>query len=273
MKYTEANEKSWDYLSHVGYYWTIPISHEDYIKAAGGDYTFYLTPSKAVPKDWLPQSFKGIRVLCLASGGGQQGPVFAALGAETTVFDLSQKQLESEQVVAKREGIIINTVKGDMTERLPFSNDSYDLIFHPVSNCYVEDIYHVWNECFRILKKGGALLAGFLTETGFLFGFDPSMKVINKMPYNPLKGLNNEEVAERVRNTEGFMFSHTLEEQIGGQIKAGLTLMDLYDDRERPDEDCGIFAEYMNTYAATRALKNDIKGKLKSIINLPSFLF
>lgn len=254
MKYTAANEKSWDLLSHNDYIWTQPISHEAFLNAKKGDFSLYLTPSKSIPKEWIPK-LNDLKVLGLASGGGQQGPIFAALGADITIFDLSDKQLEAEKFVAEREKYKINVVKGDMTEKLPFEDNTFDLIFHPVSNCYIMDIQPVWNECFRILKKNGILLAGFLTETGFLFNFDDSMKVVNKMPYNPLKGLTDDEIKMRIENTEGFMFSHTLEEQIGGQIKAGFRLSDIYDDRERTDERGSILAEYMNTYAATKSIK------------------
>ena len=84
-------------------------------------------------------------------------PIFTRLGAECTILDYSDRQLEAERKVARREGYAISIIKGDMTQRLPFEDGSFDIIFHPVSNCYVEDVYHVWNECFRVLKSGGVL--------------------------------------------------------------------------------------------------------------------
>lgn len=250
MKYTNVNSKSWDNFVEHQNIWTLPISHEEFLEAKKGNYSIYLTPSKTVPKEWFP-NLTGAKVLGLASGGGQQGPIFAAQGAITTIFDLSDKQLFTERTVAEREGYDINTIKGDMTERFPFADESFDLIFHPVSNCYVENILHVWKECYRVLKKNGVLLAGFLTETGFLFDFNPSMEVVNKMPVNPLKGLSEVDIKAKYDNCEILIFSHTLEEQIGGQLKAGFTITDIYDDRERE----GALAEYMNIYASTRAVK------------------
>ena len=87
-------------------------------------------------------------------------PVFAALGAVCTVLDYSPLQLESERMVAEREGYDIRIIRGDMTKRLPFEDGEFDIIFHPVSNCYVEDVRPIWRECFRILRPGGRLLAG-----------------------------------------------------------------------------------------------------------------
>jgi ubiquinone/menaquinone biosynthesis C-methylase UbiE len=101
-------------------------------------------------------ALKGKRVLGLASGGGQQMPIFAALGAICTVFDYTEAQLESERMVSEREGYPIAIVQGDMTKPLPFEDGSFDLIFFPVSNVYIEEAKPVFKECYRILKKGGS---------------------------------------------------------------------------------------------------------------------
>jgi len=181
-------------------------------------------------------------------------PIFTALGADCTVFDYSDRQLEAERTVAEREEYKINIVKGDMTKTLPFEDGSLDVIFHPVSNCYVEDVYHVWNECYRVLKNDGILLAGFDNGLNFLFDDDGTLPltVVNKLPFNPLKA-KEEEYKRMADNYEGIQFSHSLEEQIGGQLKAGFILTDLYEDCDR--EGCGILREYAPQYIATRAIK------------------
>lgn len=48
---------------------------------------------------------KGKKILGLASGGGQQIPVFTALGADCTVLDYSAEQLKREEEVGKRGGL------------------------------------------------------------------------------------------------------------------------------------------------------------------------
>ncbi|MCY8527410.1 SAM-dependent methyltransferase, partial [Bacillus atrophaeus] len=57
---------------------------------------------------------KGLKVLCLAAGGGQQGPILAAAGADVTILDNSEKQLQQDQYVAERDGLTLHTVKGSM---------------------------------------------------------------------------------------------------------------------------------------------------------------
>ncbi len=33
------------------------------------------------------------------------------------------------------------------------SDESFDLIFHPASNCYVKNVLSIFKECYRVLKK------------------------------------------------------------------------------------------------------------------------
>ena len=146
--YTKENAKTIDQWVEEGWIWGIPISHEVYEKAVNGEWEMVLTPTKPVPKSWFPE-LKGKKILGLASGGGQQMPIFAALGGICTVLDYSDRQLASEEMVAKREGYDIEIVKADMTKNFPFADETFDLIFHPVSNCYVEEVLPVWKECYR----------------------------------------------------------------------------------------------------------------------------
>ena len=261
MNYTEKNSKAIDMWVEEGWEWGTPISHETFVKAQNGEWEVVLTPVKPVPKEWFAPYYKdsrltGIKLLGLASGGGQQMPVFSALGADCTVLDYSEKQLANERLVAERENYSINIVKADMTNPLPFDDASFDIIFHPVSNSYIEDVYHVWNECYRVLKPGGLLIAGMDNGAGYLFNYEYDdgdnavLTDMNKLPVNPLK---DPLLREQWSNPDdAFEFSHTIEEQIGGQLKAGFILTDLYE-----DTDTGSFLAQYNfpEYIATRAVK------------------
>jgi SAM-dependent methyltransferase len=249
IDYTAINVKTIDRWIDEGWEWGVPITHEDYIKAKNGEWNVLLTPTKYVPRNWFPE-LKNKKLLGLASGGGQQMPIFAALGACSTVLDYSNKQLASEKLVAEREGYDIEIIKADMTKKLPFDDELFDIIFHPVSNCYIENVFHIWNECFRILKHGGILLAGMDNGLNFLFDDDSeSLTISNKLPFNPLKDPNLLKKLEE--NNNGIQFSHSLEEQIGGQLKAGFILKDIYEDYNN----CGLLREYAPTYIATKVIK------------------
>ena len=140
----------------------------------------------------------------------------------------SEAQLQSERIVAEREGYSINIVRVDMTKPLPFDDGSFDMIFHPVSNCYVEEVEPIWRECYRVLQPGGVLLAGFDTGINYLFAGEDETSVVNSLPFNPLK--NPEYMRQLEEFDGGVQFSHTLEEQIGGQLRAGFRLTDLFED-------------------------------------------
>ena len=75
------------------------------------------------------------------------------------MFDYSPEQLNSEHLVAAREGYQIRVIRGDMTERLPFEDGEFDVIFHPVSNCYVQDVKPIWKECYRFNMEASLFLA------------------------------------------------------------------------------------------------------------------
>lgn len=246
--YTDLNSSIIDKWVNNNWEWGIPISHDEFLKAAKGDWKMFLTPVKPVPKDWFCK-LKDCKILGLASGGGQQMPIFTALGAECTVMDYSQKQLDSELMVASREGYFIKTIKGDMTKKFPFEDEQFDLIFHPVSNCYIEDVFHVWRECSRVLKKGGLLIAGMSNCMNYIFDDDENI-LTHKLPFNPLK--DDSLYKMLMENDDGIQFSHTLEEQIGGQLKAGFMITDLYEDTNG----IGKLHDYnIPTFIATRAIK------------------
>lgn len=249
MSYQEINAKTIDRWVQEGWEWGQPIDHAAYEAARQGVWDVKLTPTKYVPHQWFGE-LKDKRVLGLASGGGQQMPVFAALGAVCTVLDYSEAQLDSERMVAQREGYTIEIVRGDMTKRLPFADESFDLIFHPVSNCYVEEVVPIWRECYRVLKPSGVLLAGVDNAINYLFAGDNETAVVNSLPFNPLK--NPEQMRQLEENDDGVQFSHSLEEQIGGQLAAGFRLTDLYEDTNGSGR---LHQLNIPCFIATRAVK------------------
>jgi len=248
LDYNEINSTFIDKWVSEGWEWGTPISHIIYEKAKQGEWDMLLTPTKPVPKEWYGE-IKDKKILGLASGGGQQIPIFTALGAKCTVLDYSDAQLDSERMVSERENYKIDIIKADMTKTLPFQDESFDMIFHPASNCYVEDVVSIWKECYRILKKGGILLSGLNIGIGFAFNEDET-ELKYKLPFNPL--MDKQVYEDSIENDWGIQFSHTIDEQVGGQLEAGFILQGIYQDTSGS----GNLHDYsVPTFIATKSLK------------------
>ncbi len=249
------NREAWNKMVSDKNQWTVPANPAAIEEARRGNWSIVLTPTKPVPHDWLP-GLKGKNLLCLASGGGQQGPVLAAAGALVTVFDNSNAQLEQDRMVAEREGLKLTLKQGDMRDLSVFSNESFDVIVHPVSNCFIDDVKIVWRECFRVLKRNGILIAGLCNPLIYIFDFDQwdknkKLVVRYKIPYSDLDQLPKAHLRDRIEAKEPMEFGHSLENQIGGQIDAGFVINGFYEDNAGGD----VLDEYINTFIATRSIK------------------
>lgn len=254
MEYVKYNAKVWDNINDSLTDWTTMLSHEGFVQAQAGQLNVSLTGVKHVPREWFPP-LKGCKILALACGGGQQCPVFAAHGAMVTVTDVSEGQLEKERQVALRESYSIHVVKADMAQPLPFEDGTFEMIFNPVSNCYIEEILPLWSECARVLQPGGVLMTGFVKEEHFLFEPDFAREDFllarHRLPFNPLRDLTEEQLRKKQEARLPLAFSHSLTEQLGGLLRAGFALTDLYEDGDGG----GLFDKYMNSYVAVRAVK------------------
>jgi 2-polyprenyl-3-methyl-5-hydroxy-6-metoxy-1,4-benzoquinol methylase len=86
----------------------------------------------------------GKDVLCLAAGGGQQSVAFALLGANVTVLDISEAQLQRDTEAAVHYNVNLNVFQGDMRDLSHFNEDSFDIVWHPYSLNFVPDAHIVF---------------------------------------------------------------------------------------------------------------------------------
>jgi SAM-dependent methyltransferase len=252
------NREAWNHQVDSGNEWTVPVLPELIAEAREGRWQVLLTPTIPVPREWFP-AMPGADVLCLACGGGQQGPIFAAAGANVTVFDNSPRQLAQDRLVAEREGLTIRTVEGDMADLSVFSDSCFDLVFHPVSNVFAQDVLPVWREAFRVLRPGGVLLAGFMNPAIYIFDFALAdekgiLEVAHRLPYSDLADMSDDQLARYLAERSPLEFSHSLDEQIGGQLAAGFLLAGLFEDRSPPEQNDAV-SRGMPVFIATRAIK------------------
>jgi SAM-dependent methyltransferase len=255
MNVFDQNRRAWDLESRDGSRWCMPVDAQTIARARRGDWEVALTPNKAVPRSWFGD-VPGMRILCLGSGGGQQAPVLAAAGAIVTSLDASGEQLAKDRFVADRDGLGMHCVEGDMCNLTAFADATFDLVFHPCSNLFVADVMPVWRECARVLRPGGALLAGFMNPAYFMFDHDDAaisgeLRVLYSQPYSDLAHASGERVRAKIARGEPIVFGHSLDQLIGGQLRTGLVIQDLYEDGWNPE--ATILDRYAPTYIATRA--------------------
>jgi SAM-dependent methyltransferase len=258
MDISEHNRAAWNRQSREGSEWTTPVGPREIREARRGVWSVRLTPTKSVPRDWFGE-VRERRILCLASGGGQQAPVLAAAGAAVVSLDLSDEQLARDREVAEREGIDLQLIQGSMGNLQLLADVSFDLIFNPVSTVFIPEIRPLWRECFRVLKPGGALLTGFMNPFFFLFDHDEAERTgalvaRHSLPYAESTADDlSPGRREAIQSGEALEFSHSLDAQIGGQLEAGFLLVGFYEDWWT--DDATPLNRLCPTSMATRALR------------------
>ena len=254
------NQSSRDQESAAGASpWVQPVNSEAINSARNGDWHIILTPVKPVPKSWFGD-LRDRELLCLASGGGQQAPILAAAGAVVTSFDQSAEQLRKDAEVAARNDLSIRCLQGDMADLSVFEDDCFDLIVHPVSNLFAAEITPVWQHCARVLRPGGRLLSGFMNPDFFLFDHwdieqGGALAVKFALPYADLTHIDSAILEKRMADHHALEFSHSFDDQIGGQLAAGLLIAGFYEDRW--SDAATPLNSYMSVSMATLAIKPD----------------
>jgi len=157
--------------------------------------------------------------------------------------------------VTKQDSLKIRTIEGDMADLSVFADELFDFIFNPVSNCFIPELIPVWNETFRVLRKGGTMIVGFVNPVEFCFDSELAEKGIYyikySLPYSDLTSITEEERIRLYGPDEPVEFSHTLEEQISGQLEAGFYLTGFFEDFRYEER----IKDYMPSFMATRSLK------------------
>jgi len=138
------NKERWEALAQAGVMFSRPFLELEEAAAR-----------QAVDPQGVMGDVQGKAVLCLAGGGGQQSVAFALLGAQVTVFDLSETMLQRDRETAAHYNLPIKVVQGDMRALSTFADDSFDIVWHAYSIDFVPDVRPVFSEVARVLRPGG----------------------------------------------------------------------------------------------------------------------
>ena len=255
MDPNQYNQIAWDRIAKDQRQWFVPPTPERIAAAGRGEILIRLTATKNVPADWFGpvEKLANLKVLCLAAGGGHQGPLLAAAGADVTVVDFSEGQLEIDRQVASEHDLTLKTLQRDMRDLGDIG--PFDMIINPCSVNFCDQVERVWQEAFRVLSPGGVFMAGLINPINYLFDDEEMLSgkfvVKNSIPFHSnsaeLIDVQDEDVPPVPAE-----FGHSLEQLISGQLKAGFLLTDFYEDRWGAGD---LLSERISVFMATRCIK------------------
>ena len=91
--YLDFNRNRWNEVSRKRENpYTIPITHEEYERQKDRPLEVILTVGKKVPAEWFERA-PGKKLLGLACGGGQQGPMLASVSYTHLEGDFAQGRI------------------------------------------------------------------------------------------------------------------------------------------------------------------------------------
>lgn len=209
---------------------------------------------------WLGGDIRGQRVLCLAAGGGRQGPIYAAAGAVVTVVDLSPAMLELDRKVAAERNIELKTVEASMDNLGTLRDESFDIVIHPVSTCYVPDIRPVYAEVARVLVANGIYISQHKQPTSLQADVEAESGHFRiQHGYYDKSALPPTSKPNLIREEGTLEYVHRWEELLGAMCRAGLMIEDLTEPMHaKPDALPGSFAhrcQFVAPYVRIKARK------------------
>lgn len=217
MSYRRQNQRAWDRFAQSGSQFARVATDEecrDPLKVLDG-------------RGWLPESVRGLDVLCLASGGGWQSILYAAAGARVTVVDLSPSMLALDEQEAARRNLSVRLVQASMDDLSELRDESFDIVHQPVSTCYVPEVLPVYAEVARVLRDGGLYISQHKSPTSLQITsrnaenhFVIGIEYYHRGPLPPASDTS-------YRESGASEYLHRWEDLVGGLCRTGFVLEDL----------------------------------------------
>lgn len=217
-----------DFIRHNRAAWNRLAKNQDRLATPAQEAEF-THPLKSVDgPGWLGPDISGRDVLCLAAGGGRQGPLYAAAGANVTVVDISPVMLELDQKIAHQRQLSLRTVEASMHDLSMFGSAVFDIVIHPASTCYVSDVTPVYQEIARVLRCGGLYISQHKQPTSLQADLNTTNgHYIIRHRYYTRQALPPIPVANWIREDGTQEYIHRWEDLIGKMCRAGMVVEDL----------------------------------------------
>ena len=242
------NRAAWDRLAKI----------QDRLAKPARD-TDFTDPLKTVDRiGWLGPDISGKHVLCLAAGGGRQGPIYAAAGAIVTVVDLSPAMLELDRAVAAERNLELQTIEASMDDLSALPDRSFDIVIHPVSTCYVPDVGPVYREVARVLRPGGIYISQHKQPTSLQTTLEAQQSGYHiAHQYYRTDPLPASKHPNLIREEGTLEYIHRWEELLGAMCRSGLVIEDLTEPlHAKPDAEINSFghrAQFVAPYVRIKA--------------------
>lgn len=245
--FQDQNARAWDALARRQAALATPASDAE-----------FANPLQTIdPLGWLGGNIAGLKLLCLAAGGGRQSALYAAAGAEVTVVDISSEMLALDRQVAAERGLTVRALQASM-DALPMLTDGeFDVVIHPVSTCYVPDVQPVFAEVARVTRPGGLYISQHKSPVSLQAttqvagdGYAIAEPYYREGPLPPAE-------PSRLREQGTHEFLHRWEQLLGGICRAGFAIEDLIEpfhaDQQATVGSFGHRCQYLAPYVRLKA--------------------
>ncbi len=255
----EHNARAWDQLARR----QVPLAQA----ASDGDLADPL--ATVDPLGWLGGNIRGLRVLCLAAGGGRHSAIYAAAGAKVTVVDISGEMLALDRAVAAERKLDIRAVQTSMDELAMLSAGAFDIVIQPVSTCYVANVSRTFAEVARVTRPGGLYISQHKSPTSLQAEIRPTgVGYRLAEPYYRSDPLPPAEPC-RVREPGTLEFLHRWEQLVGGMCRAGFVIEDLVEPMHaEANAEVGTFghrSQFVAPYVRIKARRVDSVSRQRPV--------
>jgi len=233
----EHNKQMWERLAKAAMNYTRPFGRPPTSTAGMRRFMDRRARLKGV-------RLQGARVLGLAAGGGWDRVIFAKLGADVTVFDISPTQLKTVRDLATRQRVKVRLVRGNMKDLSVFKDASFDVIWHCHSLVFIDDAVRVLKEVGRVLAPGGTYLLSTMHPTTLrLYGTFKDGGWHPKISYfvdKPVPYLSEWEMTWTLGKKKlvapTIEFGHRFETIVNGMVAGGMVVDGIWEFSPGPPE-------------------------------------